>query len=82
MGGREGGTEGGWGSRSVSQFYPSSILFFAILTCSHKGVLKTRSFPNTSRKPTVQRKTPPNATSSPKMICLSEEGGGKEGGRE
>ena len=26
MGGREGGTEGGWGSRSVSQFYPSIIL--------------------------------------------------------
>ena len=40
------------------------------MPCSHNGVLKTRSFPYFSCKPTVQRKTPPKATSSPKITVL------------
>lgn len=35
------------------------------LTCSVSGELNTRSGPNRSRMLTVQRKTPPKATSSP-----------------
>lgn len=36
------------------------------IPCSHNGVLKTRSAPYFDRNSVVQRKTPPNATSSPK----------------
>ena len=39
-------------------------------TCSHKGVLKTRCFPNVSASPVVHRKTPPKLTSSPKIYDL------------
>ena len=41
------------------------------ITCSHNGVLKTRSSPYLSMRPLVHRKTPPNLTSSPKMIVDS-----------
>ena len=40
------------------------------MPCSHSGVLNTRSAPNCSRRPTVQRNTPPNATSSPNTSAL------------
>lgn len=33
------------------------------MPCSHRGVLKTLSAPNCSFSPTLQRNTPPNATS-------------------
>lgn len=36
---------------------------------SHKGVLKTRSDPYFSFKPTEHQKTPPNLTSSPKRTA-------------
>src|SRR4051794_21123417 len=36
------------------------------MPCSDSGVLKTRSAPYRSRRSTLQRKTPPKATSSPK----------------
>lgn len=39
-------------------------------TCSDRGVLKTRSLPYRSCKPTVHLKTPPNATSSPNKQAL------------
>lgn len=39
-------------------------------TCSDSGVLKTRFGPNLSRRSTEHRKTPPNATSSPKTHAL------------
>ena len=39
-------------------------------TCSERGVLNTRAAPNRSARPTVQRKTPPNLTSSPKVMAL------------
>jgi hypothetical protein len=41
------------------------------MPCSDKGVLKTRSFPNSSRKSTQARNTPPNATSSPNTQAVS-----------
>eukprot|EP00967_Tisochrysis_lutea_P081842 scaffold113141_cov28-Tisochrysis_lutea.AAC.1 len=39
--------------------------------CSLMGMFSTRSSPNSSRNPMVARKTPPNATSSPKTTALS-----------
>ena len=41
-------------------------------TCSHRGVLKTRSCPKRSFRPTVQRNTPPKLTSSPKQRDLMD----------
>src|SRR4051794_12368393 len=38
--------------------------------CSLSGVLKTRSRPNASRRSTVHRNTPPNATSSPNTTAV------------
>lgn len=40
------------------------------MPCSLSGVLNTRSRPKRSARPTVQRNTPPNATSSPKQSDL------------
>ena len=37
------------------------------MPCSLSGVLNTRAEPKRSRRSTVQRNTPPNATSSPKI---------------
>ncbi|MPC19008.1 hypothetical protein E2C01_011911 [Portunus trituberculatus] len=42
------------------------------IPCSQRGVLKTRSFPNLSCSPIVQRNTPPNPTSSPNMTETKE----------
>jgi hypothetical protein len=41
-----------------------------LLACSESGVLNTRSRPNFSSSPTVQRNTPPKLTSSPKASAL------------
>lgn len=46
-------------------------------TCSQRGVLKTRCFPNRSRNPVVHRNTPPNPTSSPNTYDLR--GGSRHG---
>lgn len=40
------------------------------IPCSESGVLKTRRAPKRGARPAVQRKTPPNATSSPKTSVL------------
>lgn len=45
-------------------------LCLPLFTCSQSGELNTRSSPNSSFKSTEQRKTPPNATSSPKTTAV------------
>ncbi|KAH9413567.1 hypothetical protein DERP_009268 [Dermatophagoides pteronyssinus] len=43
------------------------------IPCSHNGVLNIRSLPNLSCRFTVQRKTPPNDTSSPNITAFGSE---------
>ena len=41
------------------------------IPCSDRGALNTRCPPNSSRRSTVHRNTPPNPTSSPKIMVVS-----------
>jgi hypothetical protein len=43
-----------------------------MMPCSDRGELNTLSIPYLSQRPVVQRKTPPNLTSSPNTLALSE----------